>query len=243
MRKMLIFILLVQVGMVVSQRAQAKDNPQLEKTEWSDIWVYEANEGALPRVLLVGDSIVRGYFDAVRSDLTGKAYCARFATSMFMNNPDYLEELKIILKRYRFNVIHINNGLHGWGYTEEQYRQSLPKLMETLKKYGRGAEVIWATTTPRRDLEKPAQLTANNDKVLERNRIAVEYMSQHGIAVDDLYRLVADHPEYYNLPQDATHFNPQGQAVEGKQISEIIIRSLANKTAAGRASSESPSIR
>jgi hypothetical protein len=68
-------------------------------------------------------------------------------------------------------------------------------------------------------------------------------MSQHGIAVDDLYRLVADHPEYYNLPQDATHFNPQGQAVEGKQISEIIIRSLANKTAAGRASSESPSIR
>src|SRR5208282_584152 len=128
MRKILVIILFVQVGMMVSERALAKENPQLEKTEWNDIWVYDATQNDLPRVLLVGDSIVRGYFDATRKDLTGKAYCARYATSMFLGNPDYLDELKLILKRYRFSVIHINNGLHGWTYTEEQYRQSLPKL-------------------------------------------------------------------------------------------------------------------
>jgi len=234
MRKTLLFILLVQVGMMVSQRAYAKENPLLEKTEWNDIWVYDATQNDLPRVLLVGDSIVRGYFDAVRKDLAGKAYCARYATSMFMSNPDYLDELKIILKRYRFSVIHINNGLHGWEYTEEQYRQALPKLMDTLKKYGKGAAIIWATTTPRRTVEMVAPLVTDNEKVKERNRIAVEYMTQHGIQVDDLFGLVAEHPEYYNLPQDGTHFKPQGQAVEGKQISEIILRALSSKTAAGK---------
>jgi len=53
-----------------------------------------------------------------------------------------------------------------------------------------------------------APLVTDNEKVKERNRIAVEYMTQHGIEVDDLFSLVAEHPEYYNLPQDGNHFNP-----------------------------------
>ncbi len=187
MRKMLLFILLIQVGMIGSQRAHAKGNPR--------------------------GSIARGYFGAVEKDLAGKAYCPRYTTSMFLGNPDYLDELKTILKRYRFSVIHVNNGLHGSGYTEEQYRQSLPKLMDTLKKYSKGAVVIWASTTPRRSPEMIAPLVTDNEKVKERNRIAVEYMTQHGIEVDDLFGLVAQHSEYYNLPQDVTHFNPRGQTV------------------------------
>jgi hypothetical protein len=235
MRKTVLFILLIQVGVMVSERATAKENPQLEKTEWSDIAVYGATQNDLPKALLVGDSIVRGYFDAVRKNLDGKVYCARYATSMFMSNPDYLDELKLILKRHRFSVIHINNGLHGWTYTEEQYRQALPKLMQFLTKYGKGAVIVWATTTPRRTVEMVAPLVTDNEKVKERNRIAVEYMTQHGIEVDDLFGLVAEHPEYYNLPKDGTHFNAQGQAVEAKQISEIILRNLTRKTAAGNA--------
>jgi hypothetical protein len=228
MRKMMPLILSIQVAMMVSQGATAKENPPLEKIEWTDVWVTNANQNDLPRVLLVGDSIVRGYFAAVEKDLTGKANCARYTTSMFLGNPDYLDELKVILKRYRFSVIHINNGLHGWDDTEEQYRQSLPKLMEMVKKYGKGAVVIWATTTPQRSAENPAQLASTTDRVKERNRIAVEYMTRHGIAVDDLYNLVAEHPEYYR--DDHTHFNDQGQAVEGKQVSDIILQSLTTPT-------------
>jgi hypothetical protein len=43
--------------------------------------------------------------------------------------------------------------------------------------------------------------------------------------------LVAAHPESFNLSQDSTYFNPYGRAVEGKQVSEIIRRSLTNKSA------------
>ena len=234
MRKTLLIILSVQISGIMSQSTLAKESPQLEKIEWSDIWVADANQNDLPRVLMVGDSIAQGYFRDVDKDLTGKAYCAKFATSKFLGNPDYLDELKLLLKRYQFRVIHINNGLHGWTYTEEQYRQALPKLMETLKKYGKGAAIVWATTTPRRNPQNPAQLAEDNGRVIERNRIAVDYTTRQGIAVDDLYNLVADHPEYYNLPKDPTHFNPQGCAVEGKQVSETILRCLTNKSAVGR---------
>jgi hypothetical protein len=231
MRKLGLYFFLIPVAMAVSLPAPARETPRLEKIEWSEIWVDDANQSELPRVLMVGDSIAQGYFRDVEKDLAGKASCAKFATSMFMSNPDYLDTLKIILRRYRFSVIHINNGLHGWtGYTEEQYRLSLPKLMETLTKYDKGARIIWATTTPRRNPQYPSQRAADNDRVLERNRIAVEYMHQHRVAVDDLYGLVADHPEYYNLPQDATHFNAQGRALEARQVSDMLLHNLAGKS-------------
>ena len=234
MRKAMLFVLILQVGVMTTQRARATEKIKLEKTEWSDIWLADANQSDLPRVLMVGDSIAQGYFRDVDKDLSGKAYCAKFATSKFLGNPDYLDELKLILKRYRFSVIHINNGLHGWTYTEEDYRQALPKLIQTLKKYGKGAAIVWATTTPRRNFKKPAELAIDNNRVLERNRIAVEYMTKHGIAVDDLYTVVADHPEYYNLPQDATHFNSEGRAIEARQVSEVILRYLTGKSVAGK---------
>ena len=72
MRKMLLFILLIQAGMIGSQRAHAKGNPRLEKIERTDIWVANANQDDLPRILLIGGSIARGYFGAVEKDLAAK---------------------------------------------------------------------------------------------------------------------------------------------------------------------------
>ena len=36
--------------------------PIRERIEWADIWVTDADKDDLPRVLLIGDSITRGYF-------------------------------------------------------------------------------------------------------------------------------------------------------------------------------------
>ena len=52
-----------------------------EKIEWLDVWIPDTNERGLPRVLLVGDSITRGYGKQVEAGLKGKAYVARLATS------------------------------------------------------------------------------------------------------------------------------------------------------------------
>ena len=122
--------------------------PRRERIEWSDIWVVNANKDNLPRVLLVGDSITRQYFGTVEKALEGEANLARCTTSKFLGAPDYLPELEILLRSYRFDVIHINNGLHGFGYTEGQYKDGFPPLLGSLKKYAPDATLIWATTTP-----------------------------------------------------------------------------------------------
>ena len=48
------------------------DEPIRERIEWADIWVTDADKDDLPRVLLVGDSITRGYFGEVEEHLAGK---------------------------------------------------------------------------------------------------------------------------------------------------------------------------
>jgi hypothetical protein len=231
MRTMLLFALALQSVVTFGTGVFAKDKPLLEKIEWTDTWVVNADKDGLPRVLLVGDSIVKGYFDVVEKTLAGRASCARYASSKYIGDPDFLAELVLLLNRYRFDVIHLNNGLHGWDYTEKQYGECFSKLLEIVKKHAKGAVIIWVTTTPIRTGEGLAQFSIDTERVKERNRIASEFMHQHGIPVDDLYGLVADHPEYF--AGDGTHYNEAGRAVQGKQVAGIISAHLSNKTDAG----------
>src|SRR5437867_13328630 len=71
--------------------------PSLESIEWCDIWISHANETNLPRVLLIGDSITRGYYPEVEKRLAGKAFVARLTTSRFVADPVLLKEIALVL--------------------------------------------------------------------------------------------------------------------------------------------------
>ncbi len=222
-----IVALVAAVSMVFAQSEKAtwSSEPTLERIEWVDIWVTGANKNDRPRVLLVGDSIVRGYYSVVEKELGDKVYCARYTTSAFLTNPDYLAMLEILLKRYKFDVIHINNGLHGRDYDEAACATGFPALYATLRRLAPDAVVIWATTTPVRRKDDLTKLDETwMHKVRERNRIAVEFMRQHGITIDDLFSLVVDHPEYSR--GDGVHFNSKGYEVLGKQVASAIRKAL-----------------
>jgi hypothetical protein len=117
-----------------------------ERIEWIDIWVTDADKDDLPRVLLVGDSIARGYFAGVEQHLKGKAYCARLTTSKWVSNPTFNNDLQLLFKQYNFSVIHFNNGLHGWGYSEAEYQEGLQNTLEALKEHAGNVKLIWGTT-------------------------------------------------------------------------------------------------
>ena len=200
-----------------------------ERIEWSDVWIVNANKDDQPRVLLVGDSIVKGYFSSVENHLSGIVNCARYTTSKFLGNPDYPAELSLILKRYKFDVIHINNGLHGWDYTETEYKEGLDSLITTLERHASNAKFIWCMTTPVRTKKDLSQFNnSKNDRVLERNRIASEIMNHNNIPINNLYEEVKDHPEYY--AKDGVHFNNEGKAMQSEKVAEIIKNVLSNKT-------------
>lgn len=192
-----------------------------ERIEWSDVWIVNADSDDRPRVLLVGDSIVKGYYSGVENALGEKANCARFATSKFLGHPDFLDELGLLVDRFSFDVIHINNGLHGWDYTEEQYRAGVKALFAWLEEHAPDAEVIWAQSTPVRDSDDLARFdTERNNRVQERNAIAEEVAADAGVPINDLYGLVAEHTEYFS--KDGVHYNEKGRAAQAAQVARVV---------------------
>ncbi len=197
-----------------------------ESIEWCDIWISHANETNLPRVLLIGDSITRGYYSEVEKRLAGKAFVSRLTTSAFLTDPMLNQQIAIVLDDTRFEVIHFNNGMHGWQHSEDAYRKAFPGFLRTIRKHAPRAKLIWAATTPLKQTtnsppRSPTQ--ASNERVAARNVIALEFVKAKNIPVNDLNTPVKDHPEYHS---DNVHFNREGIAVQSEQVAAQIEKLL-----------------
>jgi lysophospholipase L1-like esterase len=199
-----------------------------ENIEWLDVWVPGNNVTDQPRVLLIGDSITRGYYKAVEEKLKGKAVVCRLATSKSLGDPALLDEVKLVLGQAKFDVVHFNNGMHGWGYTEAEYARALPELVATLRQGAPGAKLIWASTTPVRVAQNVSQIDPKTDRVRARNKAAAAVMAKEAIPTDDLFALVVGKPEWSSA--DGVHFNAKGSAALGGQVADHIRKMLTERT-------------
>ena len=190
-----------------------------ESIEWCDIWISHANETNLPRVLLIGDSITRDYYPGVEKLLAGKAYVARLATSRFASDPVLLQEIALVLDNTEFDVIHFNNGMHGWQHSEAEYRKAFPELLKTIRAHAPHAKLVFATTTPLKESKPADSSAASDERIAERNRIARECLRGKDVAWDDLYAPMRAHPEYHS---DNVHFNNQGIQIQAGQVAQSI---------------------
>ena len=87
--------------------AGAQEHIAREYIEWSDVWLTGANQTDKPHVLLLGNSITRGYHPKVEKLLEGKAYVGRLSGSKSVGDPALLDEVAAILKHNHFDVIHL----------------------------------------------------------------------------------------------------------------------------------------
>jgi hypothetical protein len=220
-RGLVVFCLALAAGLA------SAETPARESIEWCNIWVAGANQTDLPNVLLIGDSIVMSYYQRVADGLKDKAFCARLATSKSLGDPVLLEEVKLVLRQCPFAVVHFNNGLHGWGYTEDQYKEAFPQLLAVLRQYAPKAKLIWATTTPVRQAKQLEQLSPLTQRVQARNEIAEALVKKAGIPIDNLYGRVEKRSEYYS--PDGVHFNPQGVTALAEQVIENVQKALPGK--------------
>jgi hypothetical protein len=216
--------LCILLSLLAVSRCLPADEPIRERIEWIDIWVTDADKDDLPRVLFVGDSITRGYFGGVEKHLAGKAYCARLTTSKCVSDPTFDDDLLLLLKQYKFSAIHFNNGLHGWGYTEDQYRDGLLRTVAAVKQHSGDAKLIWATTTPMRESSDLQKFSERTERVKVRNRLATEIMKQHEVPTNDLFEFVKDHADWQST--DGVHFNANGNENLEKQVAESVSDSL-----------------
>ena len=213
------FIFLVSFCRLALAAPQEISPSARESIEWCDIWVSHANETNLPRVLLIGDSITRDYYQGVEKLLEGKAYVARLATSRFASDPVLLQEIALVLDNTKFEIVHFNNGMHGWQHSESEYRNAFPQLLKTIQTHAPQAKLICATTTPLKDSRPADALAASDERIAQRNRIALDCVHGKKIAVDDLNTLMRGHPEYHS---DNVHFNSQGIDIQAMQVAEHI---------------------
>src|ERR1700755_3237232 len=71
-----------------------------ETVEWTWAERPEHPDAALPNVLLIGDSITRGYYPEVVKKLQGKANCYLFATSAAAGDPRLPQQLDELFALY-----------------------------------------------------------------------------------------------------------------------------------------------
>lgn len=186
----------------------------------SNAWDFVRDDPALPRVLLIGDSVSRGYTQAVRTSLAGKANVHRAPancgpTASGIKNLDAW--LASAPGDAKWDVIHFNFGIHDRKTPAADYEQRLETLIARMKQTG--AKLIFATTTPvPADTKDGPEIVT---QIAEKNEIATRVMQKHGVLINDLHAFLAPKLEGIANPKDV-HFNAKGYELMGQQVAKVI---------------------
>jgi hypothetical protein len=221
----LVAFTLLAFGLLTSRTLAEHHASKTEEVEWT--WeVRPAHvDPKLPNVLLVGDSITRNYYPEVQRQLAKVANVYLFAASTSVGDPRLPHQLAEFsaMEAVPFKVVHFNNGMHGWAYSEEEFKAAFPSFLRVLHKIAPKASFIWATITPVRADQKPGPTNARID---DRNAIAQTFITEAGIQLDDQHALMIPHPD---LHEDNVHFGAAGAALQGKQVAQFIRSSLGKQ--------------
>ena len=185
----------------------------------SNAWDFVKDDPALPRILLIGDSVSRAYTQTVRRELAGKAKVHR-APANCGPTATGLEKIEIWLGDGKWDIIHFNFGIHDRTTPIEDYTDRLEQLINRFKRTG--AALIWASTTPIPDLPEK-RFSAGS--IVERNAAAAEVMDKHHIAIDDLFSAITPQLGELQNPRDV-HFTGPGNEFLGQVVSRFLASRL-----------------
>jgi lysophospholipase L1-like esterase len=187
-----------------------------------------ADDPALPRVLLIGDSISIGYTLPTRQQLKGTANLHRIPENGGPTT-NGVAKLDKWLGDGKWDAIHFNFGLHDIKLdaegkpqvSPEEYEKNLRAIVKRLK--ATNAKLIWATTTPVPDAKvNPPRKDAD---VVAYNAIARKVMEENGVAVDDLYGFAK--PQLDRLQQPANvHFTDRGSDALAEKVAGSVRAAL-----------------
>lgn len=186
----------------------------------------------MKNVILIGDSIRKGYCNLVKEDLADVANVyfpdenCRFTQYTYVHLSSWLA---LVENPRDIDVIHWNNGqwdvTHWDGdvsalNTAEQYGDMLRRIYRRMREKTPNAKIIFATTTPM----NPSGLQCHNirkpEEIIKYNQVAQDIMSELGVKVNDLYELMKDKPATYY--KDHCHLTPKGYRLLADQVSAMI---------------------
>jgi lysophospholipase L1-like esterase len=137
-------------------------------------------------------------------------------------------QLDCLLDQYEFDIIHFNNGRHGFGYSEKEYAEALPRIIARIREKQPRAILILACTTPVRERPGEKAKSAANARIRERNRAMAALARELGLAGDDLYALNPYEPDAYVA--DGAHFTNEIRELQGRHIAETAALALEKRS-------------
>ncbi|MCD6048658.1 MAG: hypothetical protein K0Q55_61 [Verrucomicrobia bacterium] len=188
----------------------------------ANAWDYVKDDPKLPHVLLIGDSVSRGYTMATRAALKGKANVHR-APENCGPTANGLKKLDVWLGKGNWDVIHFNFGIHDRATPPSDYEKRLDEIITRLNKTG--AKLVWASTTP---IPTDTSKKQTAESVVERNEIAEKLAKKHGIAINDLFTFITPQLVTLQNPNDV-HFNAKGYEALGQQVAKSIEENLKQR--------------
>ena len=197
---------------------------QLEKlNNRISAWDYVKDDPKLPRVLLIGDSVSRGYTLPARVALQRKANVHR-APENCGPTSNGIKKMDVWLGEGKWDVIHFNFGIHDRKTSAKDYEDRLELIVKQLK--ATGAKLIWASTTPiPPDTKDGPEATTS---IIEKNRIAADIMKKNMVHVNELFDFITPQLSKVQNPMDV-HFKGEGYDMLGKQVALKIEEILKTK--------------
>lgn len=190
-------------------------NFELETFEWDNVWLDHITDPTLPRILYIGDSISCGTRRVATIASGEKLLFDGFGTSKALDNPYFKESLLLFARQQPHrNAIIINNGLHGWHINDgEEYKNLYKNMLEFLMENFKDTPLYIVTTTHVANPER-------EQRVIARNKMALELAKELNLGVIDFYALSAKNPEL--VGGDGVHFTPDGY----KALAETLLETF-----------------
>ncbi|MBQ9544118.1 MAG: SGNH/GDSL hydrolase family protein [Clostridia bacterium] len=222
--------------------------PEREKDPSGDVseaigWIiYEqrSKDEDLPRILLIGDSIVWGaheaFFEAVKENYS----VTTFVSSMGVNEKRFFDTVSGLcgIDGLRFDAAFFNNGLHTHSQTVEEYAENLKNTLKKLIE--RFPEAKWmigtstkisvnpnspeTTDTPITELRREENET-KNALMLAYNEEVKKAASELGVELFDSYTLLEDKDSW---KIDPYHYNGEGRKVLGEALAKALTATKKN---------------
>ena len=195
----------------------------LEDIEWISVRWHNAPDEEMPRILLIGDSIVAGHGDKVHAILKENICVDFFATSKHVTNSEFMSDLDFMLQKRSYDLILFNNGLHGFRVDEKYYKPALFEALSALKT--KTPCLCWRNSTPMLNSENLNEFNVDrNPGVISRNSDAADVADSLNLLVLDLYTPMAENKSFF-CP-DAVHYTQEGQKAQAELIAEFINKTL-----------------
>lgn len=193
-----------------------------EEFEWIQTWCDRTANKDLPRVLLVGDSITRAYYEYVKDKLEGKCYVDYIAMSYAVDSKVYTGAAAGLAADSDYALIHFNHGLHGWHMTDRVYGEGIEKL---LKEIGKNRKVILATSTIVKETGNARIDYKQTGIILRRNEVVKFIAGKYGYGVNDLYAVSANLPNEMRT-DDGVHYTEAGSERLAEHVAKAILAVL-----------------